>query len=93
VTASVRLELRDASPPGPVTIASICGFGWNSSQFKMMPATVGGPGTNITFGPRDHRGYKGDLLLMKQLRNGRFDFAAYHRPQWPTNGAEAGGAT
>jgi len=41
---------------------------------------------HATFGPHDHRGYRGDFPLMKQLRNVRFDFAAYHRPQWPTNG-------
>ncbi len=54
-------------------------------RIKMMPATVGGPSTNITFGPYDHRGYKGDFLLMKQIRQGRFDFAGYHRPRWPIN--------
>jgi branched-chain amino acid transport system substrate-binding protein len=54
-------------------------------RIKMMPATVGGPRTSITFGPGDHRGYKGDFLFMKQVRQGRFHFAGYHRPQWPIN--------
>ena len=31
---------------------------------KMLPCVLGGPGTNITFGPYDHR----------------FVFEAYHRP-------------
>jgi hypothetical protein len=56
-------------------------------RIKMMPTTIGGPRTNITLGARDHRGYKGDFLLMKQVRDGKFDFVAYHWPQWPSNRA------
>lgn len=56
-------------------------------RIKMMPSVVGGPRTTITFGPNDHRGYKGDYLFMKQIRNGRFDFAAYHWPRWAINRA------
>jgi ABC-type branched-subunit amino acid transport system substrate-binding protein len=52
-------------------------------QIKMMPSTLGGPRTYIEFGPRDHRGYKGDFMFLKQLRNGEFCFSSYHWPRWP----------
>src|SRR3954471_4395501 len=39
-------------------------------QVRRVPATVGGPGTSISFGPYDHRGYKGDYIVMRQIRNG-----------------------
>jgi branched-chain amino acid transport system substrate-binding protein len=54
-------------------------------RVKMMPSTLGGPRTYIEFGPEDHRGYKGDFMFMKQLRQGKFHFAGYHTPQWPIN--------
>jgi branched-chain amino acid transport system substrate-binding protein len=56
-------------------------------RIKMMPSTLGGPRTYIEFGPEDHRGYKGDFMFMKQLRQGKFYFAGYHAPQWPINRA------
>ena len=52
-------------------------------QIKMMPSTLSGPRTYIEFGPRDHRGYKGDFMFMKQLRDRNFHFSSYHWPQWP----------
>jgi branched-chain amino acid transport system substrate-binding protein len=52
-------------------------------QIKMMPSTLGGPRTYIGFGPQDHRGYRGDFMFMKQLRDGTFNFSGYHWPQWP----------
>jgi hypothetical protein len=54
-------------------------------RIKMMPSTLGGPRTYIGFGPEDHRGYRGDFMFMKQLRDGKFQFAAYHWPEWPIN--------
>ena len=54
-------------------------------RIKMMPSTIGGPRTYIGFGPEDHRGYRGDFLFMKQLREGKFHFESYHWPQWPIN--------
>lgn len=54
-------------------------------RIKMMPSTLGGPRTYIEFGPEDHRGYKGDFMFMKQLRQGKFHFAGYHAPQWLIN--------
>ncbi len=56
-------------------------------RIKMMPSLIGGPRTYIDFGPENHRGYKGDFLFMKQLRDGEFHFAAYHWPVWPINRA------
>jgi ABC-type branched-subunit amino acid transport system substrate-binding protein len=54
-------------------------------RIKMMPSLIGGPRTYIDFGPENHRGYKGDFLLMKQLRDGEFHFVSYHWPVWPIN--------
>ncbi|WP_261566036.1 ABC transporter substrate-binding protein [Frankia gtarii] len=61
-------------------------------RIKMIPSTLGGPRTYIEFGERDHRGYKGDFMFMKQLRDGEFHFAGFHSPQWAVNRtAEAAG--
>jgi hypothetical protein len=54
-------------------------------RVKMMPSTLGGPRTYIGFGAQDHRGYRGDFMFMKQLRDGTFHFVAYHWPEWPIN--------
>lgn len=40
-------------------------------QVRRLPATVGGPGNSLSFGPYDHRGYKGDYIVMRQIRNGQ----------------------
>ncbi|MBV9510981.1 MAG: ABC transporter substrate-binding protein, partial [Caulobacteraceae bacterium] len=40
-------------------------------QVRMVPATMGGPGTVLSFAPSDHRGYKGpDYLVLRGVRNG-----------------------
>jgi hypothetical protein len=52
-----------------------------------MPATNGGPGCYIQFGPHDHKGYKGDFLTVRELRGGELRFDGYHRPEWPSNEA------
>ena len=41
-------------------------------RIKMFPSAIGGRATNITFGAQDHRGYKGDFLVMRQLVNQRY---------------------
>jgi ABC-type branched-subunit amino acid transport system substrate-binding protein len=56
-------------------------------QIRWMPATNGGPATYIQFGPYDHHGYKGDFLVVRELRGGELRFDGYHRPQWPSNAA------
>jgi len=38
---------------------------------RRVPACTGGPGTVITFGPRDHRGFKGpDFLILRRAHDG-----------------------
>ncbi len=39
-------------------------------RIRWMPATNGGPGTYIQFGPYDRKGYKGDFLTIRELRDG-----------------------
>jgi ABC-type branched-subunit amino acid transport system substrate-binding protein len=56
-------------------------------KIKWMPCTNGGPGAYITFAPYDHRGYKGDFLTIRELRDGVLHFRGYYRPQWPSNTA------
>jgi branched-chain amino acid transport system substrate-binding protein len=55
-------------------------------RIRWMPATNGGPGTYLQFGPWDHKGYKGDFLTIRELRGGDLRFDGYHRPEWPSNG-------
>jgi branched-chain amino acid transport system substrate-binding protein len=38
---------------------------------RRLDAAAGGPGNHISFGPYDHRGYKGDFIVMRQIRDGR----------------------
>jgi branched-chain amino acid transport system substrate-binding protein len=38
---------------------------------RRLDAAAGGPGNHISFGPWDHRGYKGDFIVMRQIREGR----------------------
>ncbi|MGZ8818153.1 MAG: ABC transporter substrate-binding protein [Mycobacterium sp.] len=38
---------------------------------RRLDAAAGGPGNHISFGPYDHRGYKGDFIVMRQIRNGQ----------------------
>jgi ABC-type branched-subunit amino acid transport system substrate-binding protein len=54
-------------------------------RIRWMPATNGGPGTYIQFGPHDRKGYKGDFLTIRHLRDGELEFNGYHRPEWPSN--------
>jgi branched-chain amino acid transport system substrate-binding protein len=54
-------------------------------RIKMMPSTLGGPRTYIGYGPEDHRGYRGDFMFMKQLRDSHFHFTSFHWPQWSVN--------
>jgi hypothetical protein len=54
-------------------------------RIRWMPATNGGPGTYVQFGPSDHKGYKGDFLTIRELRGGELRFDGYHRPEWPSN--------
>jgi branched-chain amino acid transport system substrate-binding protein len=54
-------------------------------RIRWMPATNGGPSCYIQFGPHDRKGYKGDFLTIRELRDGDLRFDGYHRPEWPSN--------
>jgi ABC-type branched-subunit amino acid transport system substrate-binding protein len=43
---------------------------------RRLDAAAGGPGNHISFGRYDHRGYKGDYIVMRQIRDGRNRLAA-----------------
>ena len=38
---------------------------------RRLDAAAGGPGNHISYGPWDHRGYKGDFIVMRQVSNGK----------------------
>jgi branched-chain amino acid transport system substrate-binding protein len=59
-------------------------------RIRWMPATNGGPATYVQFGPGDHKGYKGDFLTVRELRDGELRFDGYFRPEWPSNRREGG---
>jgi ABC-type branched-subunit amino acid transport system substrate-binding protein len=40
-------------------------------EVRRVPATAGGPGNQLSFGPYDHRGYKGDYIVMRQIQGGQ----------------------
>ena len=54
-------------------------------RIRWMPATNGGPATYIQFGPWDRKGYKGDFLTIRELRDQELRFDGYHRPQFRSN--------
>jgi branched-chain amino acid transport system substrate-binding protein len=37
---------------------------------RRLDAAAGGPGNHISFGRYDHRGYKGEYIVMRQIRDG-----------------------
>jgi branched-chain amino acid transport system substrate-binding protein len=42
---------------------------------RLLPAAAGSPGTHITLGPWEHRGYRGDYLVMRHAGDGRTTLA------------------
>ena len=62
-------------------------------EIRWLPATNGGPGTYIQFGPWDHKGYKGDFLTIRELRGGELRFDGYHRPEHQSNARARVGQT
>jgi ABC-type branched-subunit amino acid transport system substrate-binding protein len=40
-------------------------------RVRLLPAAAGAPGTHITLGPWEHRGYRGDYLVMRHASDGR----------------------
>ncbi len=86
-TARVAIHgIANAAVPAPAYVKE------GIERIRWMPATNGGPATYLQFGPWDHKGYKGDFLAIRELRNGELPFRGYHRPQWPSNARPAAGA-
>ncbi|SHN40108.1 ABC transporter substrate-binding protein [Cryptosporangium aurantiacum] len=44
-------------------------------RVRLLPAAAGAPGTYITLGPWEHRGYRGDYLVMRRSVGGRTELA------------------
>ena len=61
----MALALGRAEVPSPAGIATAM------EHIRMLPAAVGGPGNHISFGPHDHRGYKGDFFAIRRVVDGR----------------------
>lgn len=40
-------------------------------KVRRLDAAAGRPGNHISFGPYDHRGYKGEYIVMRQVRDGK----------------------
>lgn len=79
-TARVAIHgIGNATIPEPTAVKK------GIERIRWMPATNGGPGTYIQFGPWDRKGYKGDFLTIRELRDGELRFDGYHRPEWPSN--------
>lgn len=56
--------LARMKPPSPE------GFRDALERLRMREACVGAPGTVISFGPHDNRGYKGDYIVFRTVSNG-----------------------
>lgn len=79
-TARVAIHgIANAAVPAPKYVKE------GMERIRWMPATNGGPGCYIQFGPWDRKGYKGDFLTIRELRGGELRFDGYHRPEWPSN--------
>ncbi|MEB3071683.1 ABC transporter substrate-binding protein [[Mycobacterium] vasticus] len=61
VVAEVLAGLRLPSPAG---------FKAGLERIRVKSACVGAPGTVISFGPHDNRGYKGEYIVLRTVRDG-----------------------
>ena len=60
---------------GRMRIATPAGLIKGLETIRRLPACTGGPGTVITFGPEDHRGFKGpDFLVLRRAAHGTTEF-------------------
>lgn len=60
---------------GRMRIATPSGLRDALETVRRLPACTGAPGTIITFGPQDHRGFKGaDFLVLRRAVDGRTEF-------------------
>ena len=83
-TARVAMQgIANARIPTPLQVKQ------GIEMIKWMPCTNGGPSCYITFAEYDHRGYKGDFLTIRELRDGELHFRGYYRPQWPSNASSS----
>jgi branched-chain amino acid transport system substrate-binding protein len=62
VVADTLARMKPQSPEG---------FRHALERLRMRPACIGAPGTMISFGPQDHRGYKGEYIVLRTIRNGQ----------------------
>jgi ABC-type branched-subunit amino acid transport system substrate-binding protein len=76
---AAMLGIANSSMPAPKQVKE------GLERIRWMPCTNGGPATYLQFGPGDHKGYKGDFLVFRELRDGELRFDGYHRPEWPIN--------
>jgi ABC-type branched-subunit amino acid transport system substrate-binding protein len=61
---------------GRMGIINSSGLSSALETIRRLPAATGGPGTTISFGPGDHRGYKGaDYLLLRRVVDGQYQLA------------------
>jgi branched-chain amino acid transport system substrate-binding protein len=74
--------IANASMPTPKMVKE------GLERIRWMPCTNGGPATYLQFGPSDRKGYKGDFLVIRELRDGELRFDSYHRPEWPSNATD-----
>ncbi|MET0986573.1 MAG: ABC transporter substrate-binding protein [Steroidobacteraceae bacterium] len=57
-------SLSRMKPPSPL------GFKKALERLRMREACIGAPGTVISFGAHDNRGYKGEYVVLRTIRNG-----------------------
>lgn len=70
---------------GRMRLATPTGLRDALETVRRVPACTGAPGTVITFGPRDHRGYRGsDFLILRRSVDGgtRFEGVVPVAPLW-----------
>jgi branched-chain amino acid transport system substrate-binding protein len=68
---------------GRMRVTTPAGLTAALETIRRLPAATGGPGTIITFGPQDHRGFKGpDFLLLRRISGGRNELVGTVPVEW-----------
>ncbi|MGE0742007.1 MAG: ABC transporter substrate-binding protein [Hyphomonadaceae bacterium] len=62
VVADTLARMKPQSPEG---------FRNALQRLRMRPACIGAPGTMISFGPHDNRGYKGEYIVLRTIKGGK----------------------
>jgi hypothetical protein len=52
-------------------------------RLTMLPTSIGGPSSYLSFGPWDRKGLKGDWLTIRQVVDGRPRFVSYLDTRYP----------